>query len=240
MDHMMKSNILIKGIHKRWSVLAMGMICSALAVQHAVAAPLMIFTDYVEQVGELDHLTAPASNTVSALERKHSYKVTNVSAQYIPENYLLELILPAGSSQGVYYAEESTKSWSVQIFANHTVFSGNGDFIGPAENKTFSLFVPDIQPIGTGLAEAVSGTLDFNTVSIACPIDFPPTTIPLSIMGNSFGFDAAPGKTYHVYFTTSLADGSWSTRMIISGNGANITIPFDLYHDAGFYKVEEL
>lgn len=238
----MKTRVILKDWFRSSPLLAVALVCSVFAVQDAVGAPVMT-VQYTAQVGEFDGIT-PVSNTVSTLERKNNYKVTNVSSENLPENHLIKLVLPAGANQGVYHAEESSDSWVVQIFANQTVFTGNGESIAPAGNLTFSIYIPDTQPLGSGLAEATAagngGTLDFNSVDVTIPVAFPSAYVPLFIQGNAFGFNTLAGKTYHVFHNTNLLEGAWATASFISGNGGAVYVAFDLNQDAGFYKVEEL
>lgn len=229
-------------MNKRWSILATGLVSSAVAVDCAVAAPVMAIMAS-KQLGQFEWLTS-VSNTVTSQEWKFDYKVSNYSSENIPDNNLIELIVPAGANQGVYAALENSDSWDIQIEANRTVFSGDGEFIPVLSNLIFSVFVPEIQPEGTGFLEASAagngGTLAFNSVQVICPITIPFNYVPLSIIGNEFSFDTAAGKSYQLYYTTNLAAGFWTTELIISSNGASVLIPFDLDPDAGFYKVEEL
>lgn len=144
----------------------------------AKADPVMSIT-YSSAVGDYD------INPENGLEKKHEYLVANLSPENIQDNNLIIIVLPAGSNQGVVFAEENRGLWTVNIGDDQTTFIGyyTGQYIGVGGDNTFFLYTASDQPMGTGLATAVAagsayGTLDFNAVEVPVPLCLPVCFVP--------------------------------------------------------------
>lgn len=145
---------------------------AGLGAMNAKADPIMSINDNYS-VGNYDGDTLNVGEEI-----KFTYLVQNISQNNIDDNNLIQLKLPGGSSQGVFYAKDENSNWQSEIQDDYTIFSGNGQFIDVNQSHEFNLYSSRTDGTLTREATAVaagdaSGNQYFNPVDVVSPIPEP-------------------------------------------------------------------